>query len=420
MTMQKPLFRSALHAAGFVILFCILIRGWDSIVAFLGIVLTAIIPLVLGACIAYVLSIPTKFLQRHMLPNSTNKAVEALRQPLSLVVIVVLFVTTLVFATAVLIPAFVETVTMVSERGEQFIESMLSHPMLEPVRGMVHDFFKGDFMQSLSSLDIQGILNSVLGGSMASIGTQVFTVVSTVMTGFFGLLFSFILLTDTTDVWTKVMEVTVAYIGHRRTEHLALVLGVADASFHNFIVRQCIEALILGTVGGTVLFAVHYEYALGVGMLMGLAALIPIVGYPVGLFVGAFMVAITNPWYALLYIVVVAISQMCEAMLLLPHIGDPRTVLPPVWITVGVTIGGGVAGFIGMLVAIPLASTIRQLVLIDVRRRSDWAQGDDDADQAAPLPERISVDIIVDERASGEEDESQAQTSVAAKHMADQ
>ena len=65
----------------------------------------------------------------------------------------------------------------------------------------------------------------------------------------------------------------------------------------------------------------------------------------------------------------VAIAQVIEATFILPHIGDPDTALPPVWVTVGVTIGGGVAGFVGMLVAIPITSTIRQLVILNVKRR---------------------------------------------------
>ena len=114
---------------------------------------------------------------------------------------------------------------------------------------------------------------------------------------------------------------------------------------------------------------VGFRYALGVGVLLGLAALVPIVGYPVGLLVGAFMVAINSLWMALVYVLCVAVAQVLEATFVLPHVGDPRTAMPPVWITVAVTIGGGVAGFLGMLLAIPLAATIRQLVIIDVRQR---------------------------------------------------
>lgn len=357
------------YSLGVALLICVLIQAWDGIVSFIGIVLTAIIPLVLGIAIAYVLAIPTKFLERHMLPNNDSAFVDAVRRPLSLVIAVVIMLMFLAISSSMLVPALVDTVVMVQKNGEQFIRDVVALPLLEPVRESVLDFLSGDVIQSLKQMDIPTFIHDVFGGTVGSVTTQVFTMVSTVMTGFFGMLFSFILLTDTTDVGNKIFNVLEVYLGRRRVERLALVVGVADASFHNFIVRQCIEASILGTVSTAILLLTGFPYALGVGALMGLAALVPIVGYPVGLFAGAFMVAIFNVWAALLYILVVACAQLAESMLVLPHVGDPRTVLPPVWITVGVTIGGGVAGFLGMLVAIPIASTIYQLIQIDIKRR---------------------------------------------------
>ena len=146
-------------------------------------------------------------------------------------------------------------------------------------------------------------------------------------------------------------------------------MAIVDDSFHNFIVRQCLEAAILLVVSTITLLILEYPYALGVGSLMGLAALIPIVGYPVGLFASAFMVLISSPLDALIYLACVALAQVLEATFVLPHVGNPKTALPPVWVTVGVTIGGGVAGFVGMLVAIPIASSIRQLLLFEYERR---------------------------------------------------
>ena len=369
--MRKLSTRELLMYGGLVLLAMLIVKSWDAIVSFLGIVFAAVVPLVLGAAIAYVVAIPTAFIERHMLPNSTSKLIEGARRPLSLVIAAVLLLVGIAVATSVFVPAFIETIMMVQSRSQAFIETVLAMPIMEPFRDSIHEFLEGDLIQKLTKMDVMGLAKTALGGTVGSVGAQVFGVVSTLMTGFFGLLFSLILLTDTTDVWTRLMEIMVIYLGPRRTEHLALVIGVADSSFHNFIVRQCLEAVILGSVGTCVLLAVRYDYALGVGVLMGLSALVPIVGYPVGLLCGAFMIAISNPWIALLYIVVVAAAQMLEATLLLPHIGDPRTVLPPVWTTVGVTIGGGVAGFVGMLVAIPTAATIRQLVIIDSRRRQE-------------------------------------------------
>ncbi|MBR3314426.1 MAG: AI-2E family transporter [Atopobiaceae bacterium] len=372
--MKKPTPTDVLEYGGVVVFLLAILQSWDAIVGFISIVLSAIVPLVLGACIAYVVTIPTNFFERHLFPNSTSELVVSMRRPLSLVIAVFLLLTVLVLASSVFIPAFVETITMVQLRSDEFVEAILKQPVMKPFESAITDFLEGDLVTSLKSFDVMGVANQAMGGTFASIGAQVFNVVSTVMTGFFGILFSFILLTDTTDVWTRVMETVMSYLGPKKTERIALVLGVADISFHNFIVRQCLEAAILGTVGTMTLLLAQFDYALGVGVFMFLAALIPIVGYPVGLLAGAFMVAIANPWTALLYIVTVAAAQMLEATFVLPHVGDPRTVLPPVWTTVGVTIGGGVAGFVGMLVAIPTCATIRQLVLIDTKRRQAAAE----------------------------------------------
>ncbi len=347
-----------------VVIFILLLQSWDAVISFIGIVLTAIIPLVVGAAIAYVVSIPTKFLERHLFPNTSAAFLKAIRRPLALIVTIVILVSVLALTSSLLIPALIDTVRMVQKNGQQFIEDMIQMPLLKPVRESVHEFINGEIFQSLKNLDINGLVNSVFGGTFVAVTTHVFTVVSIVMTAFFGMLFSFILLTDTTNAGHQIREIVEAYIGRKRASRIWRVLDVANRSFHSFLVRQFVEATILGTVGAVVLLPTGFPYAIGVGVLMGLAALVPIVGYPVGLVFGAFMTAIFNMWAALLFVVCVAVAQVFEATFILPHVGDRRTVLPPIWVTVAVTIGGGVAGFVGMLVAIPVGSTIRQLVLM--------------------------------------------------------
>ncbi len=361
--------REVLRYGGLVMLALIIVRSWDSIISFLGIVLSAFVPLILGAAIAYAVRIPTSFIERHLLPHNHSKLVEMLRHPVSIFLAIILILVGLFLATSVFIPAFTETVTMASSHSEALLYAVLRMPLPETIKDAIRDFMAGDVMQSISRLDIMGLLNGAMGGTVGTISMQLFGVVNMLMTGFFGILFSIILLTDTTDVWQRVFGILMLYVGQKRMERISLVLGVADASFHNFIVRQCLEAAILGSVGTIALFIMGFRYALGIGVFMALCALVPIVGYPVGLICCSLMVAISTPWMALVYAAVVVVAQVCEATFVLPHVGDPRTVLPPVITTIGVTIGGGVAGFVGMLIAIPTAATIRQLIMIDANRR---------------------------------------------------
>ena len=367
--MKKPPIEYVKYGVILILFCCILFQSWHGILAFLGILFTAIIPLILGGAIAYIVAIPTNFFQRHFFPKSKSPVVAALRQPICLAAAIIIAFIVISVGASVLIPALVDTVTMVQKHGEEFIEETIKLPVMSPVRGAVHDFMKSELMQDLKNMDIAGVVNKVFGGSMGDLSNQVMGVFSTLSTGFFGIMFSFILLSDNSNIKDRLGKVIAEYLGPERAERFAVVAGIADSTFHNFIVRQGLEATILGTVGTLTLVALGYPYALGVGVLLGLAALVPIVGYPVGLVSGTFLVVMMDGFGALIYVAVVAIAQVIEATFILPHIGDPDTALPPVWVTVGVTIGGGVAGFVGMLVAIPITSTIRQLVILNVKRR---------------------------------------------------
>ena len=367
--MKKPTPRELAYIVCAVLLAIVVFRSWDAIVSFLGIVFTAIIPLVLGVCIAYIVAIPTKFLERHMFSKSTSKFAMGIRQPLCLFITVFLVLSALVFSVRTLIPALKETILMLQANIRPGLVAISNLSFMEPLKPLIQDFLSSNFFTSLESLDFSGLFKDIVGGSVGSFGSQVFTVVSTVATGFFGLLFSFVLLTDTSESVPQFVQIVSFFLGKRRSFQVRNVLEIVDESFHNFIVRQCLEAAILLVVSTITLFILGYPYALGVGSLMGLAALIPIVGYPVGLFASAFMVLISSPFDAIIYLACVALAQVLEATFVLPHVGNPKTALPPVWVTVGVTIGGGVAGFVGMLVAIPIASSIRQLILFEYERR---------------------------------------------------
>ena len=369
--MRKPKPQEALYVTGAIVLFVALFRGWESIVNFVGIVLTAIIPLVLGICVAYIVSIPTAFFERHLFPNAKNGFLQAIRRPLALAISVFLTIVGVVVLVLVLAPAIVETAITARDGIRVFLQYLMTTELFAPYQKTIQAFLNGDVMANLDSLDVPSILKNFVGGTMTDIGTHVFTFVSMLMTGFFGLLFAAILLNDTNDTMGRLTDFALIYLGPKRTERLAVILGVADTSFHNFTVRQFTEASILGLSAFVTLFVLGHPYALGAAALMGVCALIPIVGFPVGLISSAIVVAVSNNNLvaALIYIVCVALVQMVEATFVLPHIGDPRTVLTPVWTTVGVTIGGGVAGFIGMLVAIPTCATIHQLIRIDMNSR---------------------------------------------------
>ena len=83
--------------------------------------------------------------------------------------------------------------------------------------------------------------------------------------------------------------------------------------------------------------------------MVGVTALIPVVGAYIGAAVGAFMVFTVNPIQAVGFIIFLVLLQQLEGNLIYPRVVGSSIGLPGMWVLAAVTIGGGVLGVGGML-----------------------------------------------------------------------
>ena len=99
-----------------------------------------------------------------------------------------------------------------------------------------------------------------------------------------------------------------------------------------------------------------------IGALVGVTAFVPIVGAWIGAIVGAFMIFTVDPMKAVVFVIFLLVLQQLEGNIIYPKVMGSRVNLPGIWILVAVTIGGGIAGPVGMLLSVPIFSTIYILV----------------------------------------------------------
>ena len=161
-----------------------------------------------------------------------------------------------------------------------------------------------------------------------------------------------------------------------------------NGCFRRFLVGQCTEAVILGLLcmAGMLLF--RFPYATMVGALIGFTALIPVAGAYIGAGVGAFMIFTVSPVKALLFLVFIVVLQQLEGNLIYPKVVGSSIGLPGIWVLAAVTVGGGILGIFGMLLAVPLAAACYQMVREDVRKRTASLPEDIPSKAPADDPER--------------------------------
>lgn len=318
-------------------------------------------PFVLGGAIAFVLNVPMRAIERHLFPN--RRRLTRLRRPLALVLTLVALTGVLTLAFCVIGPGIKDAVmsiaTQVPDAFDRLYQRLLG---LEQYLPQIKDLV-GDLAIDWKSLSQKALsLAQSWGGSLISSGGGLMVgVVSGVSTFVIGLIFSFYILLQKEKLARQGRQVLYGLLPLKRADRALEVLRLAERTFSNFLSGQCVEACILGTLFVIAMTIFRMPYALLVGVLIALTALIPIVGAFIGCAVGALLIAITDPWKALAFIILFLVLQQIEGNLIYPHVVGSSVGLPSIWVLAAVTLGGKLMGVGGMLFFIPLCSVLYAL-----------------------------------------------------------
>lgn len=343
---------------------------WPSVSRFLGTLAGAAVPLVVGCVIAYLLDILVEFYEKHFLSKGNPPAIARSRRA---VCVIAAFLSLLVLVGLVLrlvIPQLASCVRIILQALQEAAAEL-------PVLLEQWDIFPEDILNGLSDINWEEklsqaihLLTNGLGSTMNAVAATVGAVFSSVVTGFLSVIFSIYLLMGKERLKRQTNSLMACYIKQSWNAQLHHVLEVAHSCFRRYIVSQCTEAVILGILCILGMLLLRLPYALMIGTLIGFTALIPIAGAYLGAGAGMLMIVMVSPMKALIFLIFIMILQQLEGNLIYPKVVGSSIGLPAIWVFSAVTIGGGVMGILGMLLAVPLTATFYQLLAEDVHKNS--------------------------------------------------
>ena len=164
------------------------------------------------------------------------------------------------------------------------------------------------------------------------------------------------------------------WLPQKLNDTLLYVFKVCNMTFRHFIAGQSTEAIILGTLCMIGMAILRIPYAPMIGALVGVTALIPVVGAFVGTIVGALMILTVDPFKAFVFVIFLLILQQVEGNLIYPRVMGAKINLPAMWVLAAVTVGGNLAGPLGMLLGVPAASAAYALLREATNRREKRRQ----------------------------------------------
>lgn len=341
---------------------------WPSFAGFVGTLIGAAAPLLIGCVIAYIINILMSFYERHYFPQSQKTGAVRSRRPVCMLLAFITLILVIALLIKLVVPELIACVELLVAQVPDAIRSVIS--WLE-----ANEVVPEEMLASLQNVDWQSRLEQIISVLTTGVGNAVGAAVNVVsfvfsgiVTALFALIFAIYLLTGKEKLGRQFDKLMRRYLKETHCGKIRYVLSVLNDSFHKYIVGQCTEAVILGVLCATGMLLLRIPYATMTGAVIAFTALIPVAGGYIGAAVGAFMILTVSPIKALIFLVFIVVLQQLEGNLIYPRVVGSSMGLPAIWVLAAVTIGGGVMGIIGMLIGVPLAATLYRLLREDVNR----------------------------------------------------
>lgn len=353
----------------------LLINYSNVFFSILGVGIGAAAPLLLGCAIAYVANILMAFWEKILFSKAKNRFLNVIRRPIAIIltfcsiVLVAFLLFNMIFPELIAcIQVLIESVVTAFKNILDWLESNVAADI---VPEEYFAFLQKDEVNLVEAVEkVADVLKNGVGGAMYSIVGIFSSVFSTIITIIVALIFSIYLLLGKEKLKMQIQRLMDAYFSKKMKNKVMYVSETLDKSFHSFIVGQCLEAVILGVLCTVGMWILRLPYATMIGCLVGFTALIPVVGAFIGASIGAFMIFTVSPIQALVFVVFLLILQQLEGNIIYPRVVGASVGLPGIWVLVAVTIGGGILGIGGMLLAVPIFAAVYKLLENDIEKRT--------------------------------------------------
>lgn len=357
-----------LFIAGLIVL---AIVNFDRLKNIFSYLLTISMPIILGFIIAYILNIPMVMLEKLYFPNSDSIVVKKTRRPVSILVSIIIITVVLIFILNLVIPQLIsvfgriiEIIPVLANGTQSWV--IENEEIFPPLADFV-ETFQIDWQNIVTNMlsIVNRFTTNIIETTLSTVGS----VFSIVVNLFLSLMISLYVLMSKETLGRQFRILSETYLPERGHKGLMYVLEVTDYSFRHFITGEVLEALILGSLVTVGMWIFQFPYASMIGALTGVTALIPVLGAYISGAIGFIMIFVDSPIQALTFLVFIIVIQQLEGNLIYPRVVGGSIGLPGLWVLISITIGGGLLGIWGMLLAVPLVSTLFKLLKNDIEYR---------------------------------------------------
>lgn len=215
-----------------------------------------------------------------------------------------------------------------------------------------------DMLQKWLRTDLLTRANDI----MSNLTVGVINIVSEIINALIGVIISIYILFSKETFSRQSKKAVYAFM---KPDHGNMVLHLATKSneiFGGFIIGKIIDSLIIGVLCFMGLSILNMPYTMLVSVIIGVTNVIPFFGPYIGAIPSAVLILLSDPVKGVYFIIFILILQQFDGNILGPKILGDSTGLSAFWVIVAILLGGGLFGFVGMIMGVPTFAVIYYIV----------------------------------------------------------
>lgn len=330
--------------------------------------LDIISPLVYGCLFAYLMNPIMQFVRKLMdkaLVNRklSDKAKSRLSTTVSVVTAVIALLALLYALVALIVPSIINS-----------LEELLQQERLEryglTITNWINDTFAGTaveewFHENLDSL-LQLLINELkkidIASFLGSLTSSVYSVVMGVFNAGIGIIAAVYILIYKKRLCAQSKKIVISVFSAKRADRIFEVARRTNKIFGGYVIGKLIDALLVGIITYFFLIVTGMPYAPLIATLVGVTNIIPFFGPFLGAIPSALLLLIEHPIDALYFCIFILALQMIDGNIIENRILGEKLGISDLWVLVAILVFGGVFGFAGMLLGVPVFAVIYTLI----------------------------------------------------------
>lgn len=323
-------------------------------------------PIIIGIIVAYLINPIMVFFEKYLIrliePHMKKKEkAKKLSRTIATFGALAVFVLIIVLLLVMLIPQLIESIQglVVTLPGE--VEALIAKINIllkgnSQAADMLEDtlIYTTDFLRNWAMNDLLPKGNQYL----TSITTGIFGLFKVLLNIAVGLIVSIYLLFSKETFIGQMKKLTYALFKPKKANIIIETARKSNEIFGGFISGKIVDSAIIGVICYIVLLIMKMPYPVLVSVIIGVTNIIPFFGPFIGAVPTFIIIALANPIQGLYFLIMVLILQQVDGNIIGPAILGDSTGLSPFWVVFAIMVGGGLFGFMGMLLGVPVFAVI--------------------------------------------------------------